>query len=199
MKGQCPKCNGLFNAKPEWIGQQARCPHCQEMITVQPIQASQPNAPAELKVPILDSTPSDEQIPKVTTEQIPKVTAEQIPKVTFEQIPKVTTEQIPKVTAEQTQKAKDFDPELPPSIKMLNEMAASPSSKLLLVALKAGGYLCALPPVLALFRALFHFNFGNIISFISTTIGFASSALILFSLEKILKAIMAAHDEDQQN
>ena len=105
MKGQCPKCNGLFNAKPEWIGQQARCPHCQEMITVQPIQASQPNAPAELKVPILDSTPSDEQIPKVTAEQIPKVTTEHIPKVTFEQIPKVTSEQIPNVTAEQTQKA----------------------------------------------------------------------------------------------
>ena len=173
MKGQCPKCNGLFNAKPEWIGQQARCPHCQEMITVQPIQASQPNAPAELKVPILDSTPSDGQIPKVTTEQIPKM------------------------TAEQTQKAKDFDPELPPTIKMLNEMAASPSSKLLLVALKAGGYLCALPPVFSLFWALFHFNFGSIISFISTTIAFACSALILFSLEKILKAIMAAHEENQ--
>jgi hypothetical protein len=175
MKGQCPKCNGLFNAKPEWIGKQARCPHCQEMITVQPIQATQPNAPAELKVPILDSTPSDEQIPKVTAEQIPKV------------------------TAEQTQKAKDFDPELPSSIKMLNEMAASPSSKLLLVALKAGGYLCALPPILSLFWGLFHFNIGSIISFISTTIAFASSALILFSLEKILTAIMAAHEEDQQN
>lgn len=181
MKGQCPKCNGLFNAKPEWIGHQARCPHCQEMITVQPIQASQPAPPEELKVPILDTLPSNEQNQPASIGDTPKITAEQAPKI----------------TAEQTPKAKDFDPELPPSIKMLNEIAASPSTKLLLVALKACGYLCALPPVLSLFWTLFHFNIGSIISFISTIIIFASLALILFSLEKILQAIMAAHEEEQ--
>ena len=153
MKGQCPKCNGLFNAKPEWIGHQARCPHCQEMITVQPIQASQPNPPEELKVPILDSTPSNEQNQQATIGHAPKVTVEQAPQF--------TTEQAPKAAAEQTTKAKDFDPELPPSIKMLNEMAASPSTKLLLVALKACGYLCALPPVLSLLGTLFNFSFGK--------------------------------------
>ena len=39
MKGQCPNCKGLFDAQPEWIGQQAQCPHCQAMITVQALQA----------------------------------------------------------------------------------------------------------------------------------------------------------------
>ena len=38
MKGQCPNCNGLFEAQPEWIGQQAQCPHCKAMITVQALQ-----------------------------------------------------------------------------------------------------------------------------------------------------------------
>ena len=100
---------------------------------------------------------------------------------------------------EQSQKTKDFDPEIPPIIKTLDAAAASPSSKLLLVALKACAYLCILPPFLALFACIFSFSMSNLFAFMTTTISFAATALILFSLEKILKAIMAAHEEGASN
>ena len=102
----------------------------------------------------------------------------------------------PQPSPEQEKKNQEFDPELPPVIKMLHESAASPSSKLLLVALKAGGYLCAIPPILSLLGFLGHFSLWTLFAFISCTIGFAALGLILFSLEKILTAIMAAHSED---
>jgi hypothetical protein len=102
----------------------------------------------------------------------------------------------PQPSSEQPKKEQDFDPELPPVIKMLHESAASPSSKLLLVALKAGGYLCAIPPILALIGFLGSFGLWTLFAFISCTIGFAALGLILSSLEKILKAIMAAHEEE---
>ena len=105
----------------------------------------------------------------------------------------------PQPSPEQEKKNQEFDPELPPVIKMLHESAASPSSKLLLVALKAGGYLCAIPPILSLLGFLGHFSLWTLFAFISCTIGFAALGLILFSLEKILTAIMAAHGDDQQN
>ncbi len=105
----------------------------------------------------------------------------------------------PQPPIEQEKKGKDFDPELPPAIKILDEAAASPSTRLLLVALKAGGYLCAVPPILSLIGLLCKFGLWTLFAFISCTIGFAALSLILFSLEKILKAIMAAHAEDQQN
>ena len=103
----------------------------------------------------------------------------------------------PQPSSEQQKKEQDFDPELPPVIKMLHESAASPSSKLLLVALKAGGYLCAIPPILSLLGFLGHFSLWTLFAFISCTIGFAALGLTLFSLEKILKAIMAAHEDEQ--
>ena len=102
----------------------------------------------------------------------------------------------PQPSSEQEKKNQEFDPELPPVIKMLHESAASPSSKLLLVALKAGAYLCAVPPILSLLGFLGHFSLWTLFAFISCTIGFAALGLILFSLEKILTAIMAAHSED---
>lgn len=98
----------------------------------------------------------------------------------------------PQVTPPQN--IQDFDPELPLVIKTLDAAAASPSSKLLLVALKACAYLCILPPFFAFFVCLFCFSIGYLFAFISTTIGFAAMAFILFSLEKILKAIMAAYE-----
>ena len=105
----------------------------------------------------------------------------------------------PQPSPEQEKKNQEFDPELPPVIKMLHESAASPSSKLLLVALKAGGYLCVIPPILSLLGFLGHFSLWTLFAFISCTIGFAALGLILFSLEKILTAIMAAHEDNQQN
>ncbi len=39
MKGQCPICKGLFDAQPEWIGQQAQCPHCQAKIIIHSFQS----------------------------------------------------------------------------------------------------------------------------------------------------------------
>ena len=103
----------------------------------------------------------------------------------------------PQPSSEQEKKGKDFDPEIPPMIKMLHESAASPSSKLLLLALKAGGYLCAVPPILSLLGFLGHFSLWTLFAFISCTIGFAALGLTLFSLEKILTAIMAAHEDNQ--
>ena len=91
------------------------------------------------------------------------------------------------------QNAQDFDPEIPQVIKTLDAAAASPSSKLLLVALKAGAYFCILPPFLALFVCIFSFSLTNLFTFVSTIITSATTALVLFSLEKILKAIMAAN------
>ena len=105
----------------------------------------------------------------------------------------------PQPSSEQEKKKQDFDPEIPPMLKMLHESAASPSSKLLLVVLKAGAYLCAVPPILSLLGFLGHFSLWTLFAFISCTIGFAALGLILFSLEKILTAIMAAHEDNQQN
>ena len=102
----------------------------------------------------------------------------------------------PQPSSGQEKNGRDFDPEIPPSIKMLDEAAASPSNRLLLVALKGGAYLCAVPPVLSLLGFLGHFSLRTLFTFISCTIGFVALGLILFSLEKILKAIMAAHDEN---
>ena len=73
----------------------------------------------------------------------------------------------PQPSSEQQKKEQDFDPELPPVIKMLHESAASPSSKLLLVALKAGGYLCAIPPILSLLGFLAKFSLWTLFAFIS--------------------------------
>lgn len=97
----------------------------------------------------------------------------------------------------QNKKARDFDPEIPYFLKQMDESAASPSSRLLLVALKAGAYLCAVPPILSLLKFIFRLGIANLFSFISCTIGFGALALILFSLEKILTAIMAAHEAEQ--
>jgi DNA-directed RNA polymerase subunit RPC12/RpoP len=36
IKCQCPKCKESFEAENEWIGQQAECPYCEEMIVIQP-------------------------------------------------------------------------------------------------------------------------------------------------------------------
>ena len=37
MQGQCQICKGMFEIQPEWIGQQAQCPHCQQTIVVQQV------------------------------------------------------------------------------------------------------------------------------------------------------------------
>ena len=42
MQGQCQICKVMFEIQPEWIGQQAQCPHCKQTIVV---QAAQPQAP----------------------------------------------------------------------------------------------------------------------------------------------------------
>lgn len=42
MQGQCQICKGMFEIQPEWIGQQAQCPHCKQTIVV---QAAQPQVP----------------------------------------------------------------------------------------------------------------------------------------------------------
>ena len=91
----------------------------------------------------------------------------------------------------------EFDPELPPFLQHLDDAAVSPSSRLLLVALRLCGYLCALPPFAALFNFLWRCTFQNIFVFIASTVAFAGLALILFSLEKILNAIIAAHEGRQ--
>ncbi len=35
FKAKCPLCNGTYQAKPEWIGKQAPCPHCHQRIVIQ--------------------------------------------------------------------------------------------------------------------------------------------------------------------
>ncbi len=40
MQGQCPICGGTFDVQPEWIGQEAECPHCQKSIVIQPAQTT---------------------------------------------------------------------------------------------------------------------------------------------------------------
>ncbi len=35
FKAKCPLCNGTYQAKPEWIGKQAPCPHCHQRIIIQ--------------------------------------------------------------------------------------------------------------------------------------------------------------------
>ena len=38
FKAKCPLCNGTYQAKPEWIGKQAPCPHCHQKIIIQPVE-----------------------------------------------------------------------------------------------------------------------------------------------------------------
>lgn len=49
MQGQCPKCKGIMEMQPEWIGRQAQCPYCKELFIVQgamnPMQYQAPNPP----------------------------------------------------------------------------------------------------------------------------------------------------------
>lgn len=35
FQAQCPLCKGLYQAQPEWIGRQATCPHCHQVIVIQ--------------------------------------------------------------------------------------------------------------------------------------------------------------------
>lgn len=38
MQGQCQICKGMFEIQPEWIGQQAECPHCKKNIVIQEVK-----------------------------------------------------------------------------------------------------------------------------------------------------------------
>ena len=67
FKAKCPLCNGTYQAKPEWIGKQAPCPHCHQKII---IQADETEA-APLVVPILsdkddNSKPAELVVPMLT-------------------------------------------------------------------------------------------------------------------------------------
>lgn len=48
FKAKCPLCNGTYQAKTEWIGKQAPCPHCHKRIVIQ----ADGTEPALLVVPI---------------------------------------------------------------------------------------------------------------------------------------------------
>ena len=48
MQGQCQICKGMFEIQPEWIGQQAECPHCKQTIVVQAAQSQIPQMNAQL-------------------------------------------------------------------------------------------------------------------------------------------------------
>ena len=47
MQGQCQICKGMFEIQPEWIGQQAECPHCKQTIVVQAVQSQIPQMNAQ--------------------------------------------------------------------------------------------------------------------------------------------------------
>ena len=41
FQAQCPLCKGLYQAQPEWIGKQAACPHCHQIIVIQQTNSEQ--------------------------------------------------------------------------------------------------------------------------------------------------------------
>ena len=93
-------------------------------------------------------------------------------------------------------------PEMSPIIKTLDEATSSPSTRFLLVALKIAAYLCILPPLLSLLHSLLYMGLNKyfiscLLSLLGSIIGSATTAIVLFSLEKILKAIMAANESNQ--
>ena len=41
FQAQCPLCKGLYQAQPEWVGKQATCPHCHQIIVIQQTNSEQ--------------------------------------------------------------------------------------------------------------------------------------------------------------
>lgn len=41
FQAQCPLCKGIYQAQDEWIGRQASCPHCHQIIVIQQTSAEQ--------------------------------------------------------------------------------------------------------------------------------------------------------------
>ena len=59
FQAQCPLCKGIYQAQPEWIGKQATCPHCHQIIVIQQTSAEQQPA----LTPVYPSAASNAQNP----------------------------------------------------------------------------------------------------------------------------------------
>ena len=49
IKCQCSMCKEFFETEQEWIGQQAQCPYCQQIITIQPVGMKQQTYPLPMQ------------------------------------------------------------------------------------------------------------------------------------------------------
>lgn len=53
IKGQCPKCNGVYQAPEEWIGKEAECPFCKADIIIQTVENTSQTAYSQTQTSLL--------------------------------------------------------------------------------------------------------------------------------------------------
>ena len=66
FKAKCPLCNGTYQAKPEWIGKQAPCPHCHQRITIQADETE----PVPLAMPILSEKDDNSKLSELVVSML---------------------------------------------------------------------------------------------------------------------------------
>jgi len=72
IKVQCPLCKGMYRAQLEWVGKQAKCPHCHQKITIQTPESEttplvEPGIPATKD----DISPAPLSVPVLHDEAVP--------------------------------------------------------------------------------------------------------------------------------